>query len=658
MKKISCLLLALVATAAGACAQTKERLSIMPERPVSADAITLTYHTPAPANSPVSAVLYIYDTLYRWHAIDLPLQRAGDTAWKATYKIPADAGFLVYRFYIDDSIDNNNDKGFYTIIRSAAGSFMAGGEAGYGLLRSPRYNMGIPGYFDKYSISDTATYMWLSNEIMRHRAVAPHALMMPYMEANLRFKGNDGLREAHRAASWLRSLPNPSDDDIAKLYMVRLRYLEDTLAADSVLQASIAASPHGVMAKYKAYKSLSAVNITPGTRLQASEDFLQTYPPASASIETDKLLDINYYNVYRNVLAIAIAAQDTVTVVKYIPAAPFYALMEAYYKVVEIPYDDWKTKTAAQAYPMASLIMKRMDELIAQQPAEYSYYSPLEWKRYCANLLYRYYITHAAILYDLEQYPAALALAEKAQAVSRYSSSRLNELQALLLQKTGRKKEIEPILKNGIRLNQATGAMIAMLKENYLAAHPKATAAETDRWLESLKDVHTLELMREAIKREMKSLPAPDFTLSERNADSIRLMSLKGKIIVLDFWATWCAPCKAGMAGMKLVAEKYAKDSNVVFFFIDTQERAADYRESVSRFLDKMGYNNFHVLYDNGEDTYRKYASLIRTSGIPFKVVINQQGRLNFANVGYKGSPTGLADEIAAMITFARSSTN
>ncbi|MBS1564507.1 MAG: TlpA family protein disulfide reductase, partial [Bacteroidetes bacterium] len=654
MQQMYCLLLALVAGAAGACAQQKERLSVIPVSPKAGDAITLLYHTPSATRLPVSAVLYIDDTLSHWHAIDLPVQRAGDTAWKASYTVPADAGFLAYRFYIGDSADNNNEKGFFTTIQGPQGTHMPGAEAGYGLLRSPRYNLGIPGYFSTFSISDTATYMWLSNEILRHRTVAPHALLLPYAEASLRFKGDDALRDLRRADGWLRSLPHPSDRDIITLYLLRLRYLKDTVGADSVMQASIAAEPHGVMAKFKAYKSLSAVKMEPKVRVQESADFIQTYPLAAANPETDQLLGINYYNVYRNVLAAAIAAQDSATIVKYIHTAPLNSLIEAYYKVVEIPYEDWKSKTAAQVFPMASLIMKRIDDFVARQPSEYSHYSPLEWKRYCANLLYRDYIIHAAILYDLEQYPAALALAEKAQAVSRYRSSQLNELQVLLFQKTGRKKEVEPLLENAIRVNQATGRMIALLKENYLAAHPKATAAETDHWLESLKDAHTMELMREEIKREMKSFPAPDFVLSERNADSVRLAALKGKIVVLDFWATWCAPCKAGMAGMKMVADKYGRDSNVVFFFVDTQERTPDYRESGAKFLSKMGYNNFRVLYDNGEETYKKYATLIRTSGIPFKIVINRQGRLNFANVGYKGSPTGLADEITAMIEFAR----
>ena len=104
---------------------------------------------------------------------------------------------------------------------------------------------------------------------------------------------------------------------------------------------------------------------------------------------------------------------------------------------------------------------------------------------------------------------------------------------------------------------------------------------------------------------------------------------------------------------MKMAMEHFKNDTNVVFFFVDTQERIPDYKEKVKTFLKEKNYP-FQVLFDKGEDTYAAYAKLIKTSGIPFKVVIDAKGNIRFAEVGYKGSPSQLADEITTMIDLAK----
>jgi thiol-disulfide isomerase/thioredoxin len=121
----------------------------------------------------------------------------------------------------------------------------------------------------------------------------------------------------------------------------------------------------------------------------------------------------------------------------------------------------------------------------------------------------------------------------------------------------------------------------------------------------------------------------------------------------MDFWATWCAPCKAAMPGMKMAMEHFKNDTNVVFFFVDTQERDPNYKEKVKAFLKEKNFP-FKVLFDNGDEYYTKYAKLIQTSGIPFKIVIDAKGKIRFGQTGYMGSPSGLADEIIEMINLAK----
>jgi len=70
---------------------------------------------------------------------------------------------------------------------------------------------------------------------------------------------------------------------------------------------------------------------------------------------------------------------------------------------------------------------------------------------------------------------------------------------------------------------------------------------------------------------------APDFRLKDMSGKDVTLSSLKGKVVVLDFWATWCVPCHENFPAVQKVVDHYKNDQNVVFLFIDTREKSADY---------------------------------------------------------------------------------
>ena len=131
---------------------------------------------------------------------------------------------------------------------------------------------------------------------------------------------------------------------------------------------------------------------------------------------------------------------------------------------------------------------------------------------------------------------------------------------------------------------------------------------------------------------------------------------MKGKIIVLDFWATWCSPCKASLPGMQMAVNKYKNDPNVVFFFISTMETAADFKEQIRKFMKEHNYT-LKVLCDNVNPKTKKqsavydtYSKAFKFSGIPHKMIIDGNGKLRWSINGYMGSPSALAEEMNLMI--------
>ncbi len=156
----------------------------------------------------------------------------------------------------------------------------------------------------------------------------------------------------------------------------------------------------------------------------------------------------------------------------------------------------------------------------------------------------------------------------------------------------------------------------------------------------------------------MISETAPGFDLKDLDGKSVSLESLKGKTVVLDFWATWCGPCKRSFPGMQMAAEKYKDSSNVKFLFVDTWENQTPEvrQKEVAKFIADNNYD-FHVLLDKkvveGSNDF-KVVKEYDVAGIPTKFIIDPQGKIRFKAVGFDGNSEKLAEEVEMMIELTR----
>ena len=198
---------------------------------------------------------------------------------------------------------------------------------------------------------------------------------------------------------------------------------------------------------------------------------------------------------------------------------------------------------------------------------------------------------------------------------------------------------------------EATADTEKLLKDAWLAL--KGTLNGCDDFITQLKTKRTTDRYKE-IQSLLISEEAPDFKIKDINGKPVCLSDYRGKIVVLDFWATWCEPCKRSFPAMKKAVEKYKDDANVQFLFIHTWERtsAADAIKSAKDYLDSNGYSDFCLLMDSKDSPTKtnEAVNAYKVSGIPAKFVIDGNGNIRFRIKGFSGTDEEAVYELSTMI--------
>lgn len=122
------------------------------------------------------------------------------------------------------------------------------------------------------------------------------------------------------------------------------------------------------------------------------------------------------------------------------------------------------------------------------------------------------------------------------------------------------------------------------------------------------------------------SQEAPDFTLKSMDGENFRLHEHRGKVILLNFWASWCGPCRQEMPILSRIHERYADTGFMVLGVnIDKKEKKA------RQIAEKVNVR-FPLLLDQKNEISEQY----EVSSMPYTVLIDRDGNINYIHKGYK----------------------
>ncbi len=628
MKKSFSLLLSLFVLSVTAFGQLK----IMPESAKPGDKIKLKYLT---ENSPVKdfddiKLVAFANTKEAPEAFDIKTE-SGEGYLKGYFQIPEDACSVLIAVKANDGneVDNNNGDGYYILLSDEKGNPVPHAHSSAAMIFGRYYRFaGLEKNYEKaIKLMDKEFKLYPENK-------SEHLSYYAFLQSRV---DKEGAKEvlAPELAKLLTKRKKKEQD--YSLMQALYNYTGNSEKVTELESKILKKFPKGDLAfskKVRAfYNAKTAADKAPimeemATKFSKEPKDLEYYHSNIATVYA-KEQNWDKFNEHLNKIT------NKSTIARTLNSAAW-----------DLSGADLEKEAidAKMAEKYAAKAIKLTKEGINTPDSESKppYYTASEWEKSMKRTFGMYADTYALALYKNGNAEKALKYQKKSCAEGEWKDPKGNERYCVYHCEVVGGSESEKMLEKMIRSGKGSSKINELYKTTFLENHTLESAFEK---YFAIVEKDAKKHMFEELKKDMIDLDAPSFVLRNLSGEEVSLNSLKGKIIILDFWATWCGPCKASFPGMQKAVDKFANDDQVEFLFIDSWERGEEKEKNASEFINKHSYT-FNVLMDNDDKVIGSY----KVEGIPTKFVLGMDGRIKFKSIGFDGNDDKLVDELTMMI--------
>ncbi len=545
-----------------------------------------------------------------------------DNIWKGEFTFSNDSmsGILIaFEDTNSHEVDNNNGNGYFVFIHNKDNVPTKGAYAGLAIAK----NIGInnPSFNLKNDYSEQAELY--ERDFARFPDLKEQE-WIPYFWTIIERK-KDGDKELIEKGldSRLESSLTLSETEMSNIiYLYRQIGKKDK--AIPIAKALIEKSPKGDFAQFEKYSQIIQERDA-GKRMRLFEDFEKNMPDSHLLAELGYAL-IPSYIYTREVVKLKNSID------KYLIPSPASreSRADTYNSIA------WKMADANWELNVAKEFSDRAIELQILENQQNN-------NKRTSAALHSYYDTNGYILDKLEKKQEAYEAFKKAiPAEIENTQFEVNERFILSAYQTKHLEEAQRMGELFMKEAKSTEKIKEILKEIYIKKHGKKGLSN---YISSLETAMKAKQKKEVVATMLEE-DAVQFELKDLMGNMVSLASLRDKIVIVDFWATWCGPCIASMPGMQEVQRKYKDNPKVKFLFIDTLEDDEDYLSKVKKLISDKKYDDLTVLLDVDSKLVAKY----KVEGIPTKFVIDSNGKIRFKSIGYSGNKENLVNELSLMI--------
>lgn len=160
------------------------------------------------------------------------------------------------------------------------------------------------------------------------------------------------------------------------------------------------------------------------------------------------------------------------------------------------------------------------------------------------------------------------------------------------------------------------------------------------------RHLYGLLLICISLSTQADSIAASDFSLPSNQGDTINLADQRGKVVLINFWATWCGPCRKEMPALEALYKQYQNQGlEILAISVDSDPVVAE------TFIAKQDIS-FPILFDPENQVSTAYHAM----AMPTTAIINQEGQVHYVHQGYKPGTEALYEEhIQALLALAGS---